>query len=170
MTELEPLSAAAKAKADRRPLLGLILTADRRLRALMDEVLQQYSLPTPEYTALVILRRQGPLSSAELARLVFVTPQAMGQIITSIERRNLIIRHPDPNHGRKLLAELTPVGVELVDKCVDSLQAVERHFLGALNEREQEYFLNLLSACTDHLEQNPNLGSEDRVVQEASLP
>ena len=170
MTELETRPVAVHAEDDRRPLLGLILSADRRIRALMDEVLQQHSLPTPEYTALVILRRQGRLSSAELARSVFVTPQAMGQIIASIERRHLIVRHPDPNHGRKMLAELTPAGVELVDKCVDSLRAVERHFLGALNEREQEYFLSLLSACIDHLEQNSDLESEDRTVREDSLP
>jgi DNA-binding MarR family transcriptional regulator len=169
VTELETRPVAVGTEDDRRPLLGLILSADRRIRALMDEVLQQYSLPTPEYTALVILRRQGQLSSAELARSVFVTPQAMGQIIASIERRRLIIRHPDPNHGRKMLAELTPAGVELVDNCVDSLRAVERHFLGALNEREQEYFLSLLSACIDHLEQNPDLDSEDRTAREDSL-
>lgn len=160
MTEVETSSMAVE--AEQRPLLGLILSADRRIRGLMDEVLQQYSLPTPEYTALVILRRQGRLSSAELARSVFVTPQAMGQIIASVERRHLIVRHPDPNHGRRMLAELTPAGVELVDKCVESLKAVERHFLRALNEREQEYFLSLLSACIEHLEQEPVLEREER--------
>lgn len=138
-------------RQSRRPLLGLILNADRGIRALMDETLQQYSLPTSEYTALVILRNYGPQPSAELARRVFVTPQAMGQIIASIEQRGLVVRHPDPNHGRKLIAELTAEGIELVDRCVKSLEAVEQAFLGALNAREQDYFCDLLADCVDHL-------------------
>lgn len=146
----------------RRPLLGLILNADRGVRALMDETLQQYSLPTPEYTALVILRNYGPQPSAELARRVFVTPQAMGQIIASVEQRGLIVRHPDPNHGRRLLAELTPEGVRLVDQCVKSLEAVEQAFLGGLNPREQTYFCELLTECVDHLNEQRTRSSAVR--------
>lgn len=156
MTQTEHGDPASREGPQNRPLLGLVLNADRGIRAFMDEALQEFSLPTPEYTALVILRNHGPMSSAELARRVFVTPQAMGQIIASVEPRGLVVRHPDPNHGRKLLAQLTPEGVTLVDACVERLKEVEQRFLGALNPREQRYFVEMLAACVDHLNAQRN--------------
>ncbi|VXB90244.1 MarR family winged helix-turn-helix transcriptional regulator [Citricoccus sp. K5] len=147
--EFEPT--AQQDSTHRRPLLGLLLNAERGIRSYMDDILPAHSLSTPEYTALVILRNYGPMASSELARHTFVTPQAMGQIISSIEARNLVIRHQDPNHGRKLIADLTPEGADLVDACVDHLQVVEERFLGSLKHREREYFLDLLSECVDNL-------------------
>jgi DNA-binding MarR family transcriptional regulator len=147
---------SASGEHRRRPLLGLVLNADRVIRSFMDETLQEFSLPTPEYTCLVIIRNYGPMSSAELARRVFVTPQAMGYIIASVEQRGLVVRHPDPSHGRKLLARLTPDGVALVDACVDRLKEVEQRFLGALNPREQRYFIEMFTACVDHLNAQRN--------------
>ncbi|OMQ16735.1 hypothetical protein A7K94_0200590 [Modestobacter sp. VKM Ac-2676] len=126
------------------------------IRSFMDEVLREYSLPTPEYTVLVNLRNYGPMSSAELARRVFVTPQAMGQIIASAEDRGLVVRRPDPTHGRKLLARLTPEGSSLVDACVERLTEVEQRFLGALSPREQRHFVELFAACVDHLNAQRN--------------
>lgn len=123
----------------------------------MEVVLKEHGLPLPEHTALAMLRRYGPLSSAELARRVFVTPQAMGQIIASIERRGLIERRPDPHHGRRLLAELTPAGQSLINESLDALSDVEQHFLTPLTGREQEYFLSLFTACVEYLESQPRL-------------
>lgn len=123
----------------------------------MEEVLEEHSLPLPEHTALAMLRRNGALSSAELARKAFVTPQAMGQIIASIERRGLIQRRPDPNHGRRMLAELTPAGLALVNESLETLTSVEQHFLTPLSPREREYFLTLFTACVEFLETHPTL-------------
>lgn len=127
------------------------------MRSLMEDVLKEHGVPLPEHTAMAMLRRHGPLSSAELARKVFVTPQAMGQIIASAERRGLIQRRPDPHHGRRLLAELTPVGHALITESLDALSEVEQHFLTPLSPREQEYFLTLFTACVEFLETHPSL-------------
>lgn len=127
----------------------------------MEVVLKEHGLPLPEHTAMAMLRRYGPLSSAELARKVFVTPQAMGQIIASIERRGLIERRPDPHHGRRLLAELTPAGRSLISESLAALSEVEQHFLTPLTPREQEYFLTLFTACVEFLEAQPQLPGQD---------
>ncbi|MQA08976.1 MAG: MarR family transcriptional regulator [Pseudonocardiaceae bacterium] len=127
------------------------------MRGLMEETLKERSLPLSEHTTMAMLRRHGVLSSAELARKVFVTPQAMGQIIASMERRGLIQRRPDPSHGRRQLAELTPAGLALVTESLEELTSVEQHFLTPLSPREREYFLTLFTACVEFLETHPTL-------------
>lgn len=135
------------------------------MRSLMEEVLREHQVPLPEHTAMAMLRRYGPLSSAELARRVFVTPQAMGQIIASTERRGLIQRRPDPHHGRRLLAELTPAGHALITESLGALSEVEQHFLTPLSTREQEYFLTLFTACVEFLETHPRLDGRAGTTQ-----
>lgn len=78
----------------------------RRLRQgrVVDELGQ------PESIALSNLRRIGPTSSAELARIEHVRPQSMHATIVSLERRGLVARTADPVDGRRMLVELTAAG------------------------------------------------------------
>ncbi|MGW0199753.1 MarR family winged helix-turn-helix transcriptional regulator [Nonomuraea sp. NPDC003201] len=60
--------------------------------------------------------RDGP-SSADLARIAFVTPQAMSLVIRDLERRGLIRRDPQPGAGRVPRARLTRKGLPTLRRC-----------------------------------------------------
>ena len=79
-------------------------------RARMEEVLRPLGVTLHQYTALSILERREGLSSAQLARRHVVTPQAMHQLIASMERDRLIERRPDAANRRILRAWLTEHG------------------------------------------------------------
>ncbi|HWH27179.1 MAG TPA: MarR family transcriptional regulator [Pseudolysinimonas sp.] len=142
-------------------LPGLIFDAERRFHIHAAALLQEQGLTLTEWTALAIIWEDGqPRSSADLARKAYVSAQAMGQVLTTLEERSLIQRTPDPSHGRRLLVELTQEGLDLVDRCQEVLRVAEKRFLEPLSRREKEFFLSLLEACvTDaagqHLTDDP---------------
>jgi DNA-binding MarR family transcriptional regulator len=67
-------------------------------------------LTMPERTALSVLDRSGPASSAELARRVQITAQAMGVTLGGLRTRGLVERRPDPDDGRRALLTVTDAG------------------------------------------------------------
>jgi DNA-binding MarR family transcriptional regulator len=67
-------------------------------------------LTGPQLTALSRLDRFGPATTAELARLEHITPQAMGGTIASLEELGLVVRNPDAADGRRSVLSLTASG------------------------------------------------------------
>ena len=133
----------------RRPLRVsyLVKWVERGVRTQLDAALEQYALTTPEYTALSVLHERDGLSSAQLARRTFVTPQAMNQLVIALERRGLIERRPDPEHARILRTSLTRAGKALVQRCDPATRNVEKRLLSGLSHAEAEALRRALSSC-----------------------
>ena len=80
-----------------------------------------------------------------------VTPQTMNQILTRLELDGLIVREPDPEHGRILRARVTEQGRQrfergcaLADGLIDEAQS-------GLSPGERAELLRLLGRCQDNL-------------------
>jgi DNA-binding MarR family transcriptional regulator len=133
----------------------LVFRLERRIRARLDEALARYAVTTTEYMALSELRlRDGP-SSAQLARIAFVTPQAMNLVIRDLERRGLIRREPDPNGGRVLRARLTRAGLSALRRCDRVLDHIEQAMLATLDEENLQTLAEHLTACAQALHSDP---------------
>jgi DNA-binding MarR family transcriptional regulator len=91
------------------------------------------------------------LSNAELARRNLVTPQTMGAIVQKLEDASLVVRRPDPNHGRILTAHLTPDGQHVLTQCIEDANAVEECMLQPLNAQERTRLLDYLNRVGDAL-------------------
>ncbi|MFW0787893.1 MarR family transcriptional regulator [Gordonia sp. CPCC 206044] len=65
----------------------------------------------PETMVLARLDRDGPCTSADLARREQVSPQAMGTTVAGLLDRGLVDRTPDPADRRRIVVDLTPSGV-----------------------------------------------------------
>ncbi|MEO6087476.1 MAG: MarR family transcriptional regulator, partial [Umezawaea sp.] len=79
--------------ARKRPsVLYAVKQVELAIRARLDEVLKPLGVTSSQYTALTVLDRRDGLTSAELARNSFVTPQAMADLVVALERRGLIVR------------------------------------------------------------------------------
>jgi DNA-binding MarR family transcriptional regulator len=85
--------------------ISLVVRRLRQLRAPEEPSLS-------ERAALSRLNRGGPATSAELARLEQITPQAMGTTLAGLEARGLIGRSADPHDGRRIIVSLTDAGRE----------------------------------------------------------
>ena len=80
----------------------------------MEDLLRPLGVTLHQYTALSILERREGLSSAQLARRHFVSPQAMNQMIAVMERDGLIERRADPANRKILRAWLTTHGKQVL--------------------------------------------------------
>ena len=56
------------------------------------------------------LAKDGPATSAELARGEGVRPQSMGTTLAELLEMGLVVRRPHPTDGRQILIELTEQG------------------------------------------------------------
>ncbi|ASU80799.1 MarR family transcriptional regulator [Actinopolyspora erythraea] len=114
------------------------------IRSLMDEALRPHGLTTLQYTALTVLQRRGELTSAQLARRSFVTPQTMHEMVRWLERHELVRRRRDETNRRALLISLTRRGRDLVVTCSPLVDALEQRVLDSLNPGERLVFRECL--------------------------
>lgn len=126
--------------------------AQQALRATMDAALGELGLTAPQYAALAVLEAVPGVSSAELARLSFVTPQTTHAIVAGLEARGLLARAARPGHGRVLAAALTQDGRALVARGHDVVSAVEERMTAALGAKERRQLFTLLRRCAEALE------------------
>jgi DNA-binding MarR family transcriptional regulator len=82
---------------------------DRIVRQKVEQAIKDYGVSVTQYTVLSLLARQPGLSSAQLARRSYVSPQSMNETLLTLETIEAVRRQPDPNHGRILRAKLTVV-------------------------------------------------------------
>jgi DNA-binding MarR family transcriptional regulator len=121
-------------------LTYLVKRLEMAERARMEEVLQAHGVTLHQYTALSLLERRDGLSSAQLARRHFVTPQAMNQLVATLERDGLIRREPDAANRKILRASLTDEGRARLAACHAAVDELERRMLaGFTPEQEREF-------------------------------
>jgi DNA-binding MarR family transcriptional regulator len=130
----------------------LVYRVERRLRMRLDEALRHHGVTTTEYVTLSVLREHDGMSCAELARWAFVTPQAMNAVISKLERRRLVRRRRDPNHGRVLRASVTAKGLEALDRCDRSMDTIERDMLRDVSAQDADRLGQTLASCAHALE------------------
>jgi DNA-binding MarR family transcriptional regulator len=125
----------------------LVFRLERRIRGRLDDALSRHGVTTTDYMALSEMRLRRGLSSAQLARIAFVTPQAMNLVIRDLEQRGLIRRTPSQNGGRVLHTSLTQTGLSTLRRCDRALDEIERVMLAALDEEDRRTLADHLTAC-----------------------
>ena len=131
---------------------GYILKrAQQSLRAQMDLELRAHGLTTPQYAVLSAVAVSPGISNADLAKAAFVTPQTMQGIIATMEKRGLLERSPDPDHGRRLMAQLTANGRKTMKAADTATIRVEAMMISSISSREVEHATETLLACIENL-------------------
>jgi DNA-binding MarR family transcriptional regulator len=72
-----------------------------------------HDLSWTESAVLARLARDGPATTADLARAEGITPQSMGSIVATLETAGVVERKPHPTDGRQMHVALTLKGVAL---------------------------------------------------------
>ena len=130
----------------------LVYRLERRLRYRLDQAMNAHDVSVTEYVTLSVLRNHDGMSSAQLARWAFVTPQAMNLVISGLERRGLIQRAQSAANRRVLEASVTPRGHKVLARCEASMDAIEADMLGDLPTSDTEVLRRALAACAHSLE------------------
>jgi DNA-binding MarR family transcriptional regulator len=106
----------------------------RRLRA----AAAQHELSLTESAVLARLDREGPATTAELARAEGMRPQSMSAALAALEERGLIDRKPHPSDGRQVNITLTEKGAAVRNSSRDLKRAWLAQATATLEEEERQ--------------------------------
>ncbi|CRZ16974.1 MarR family winged helix-turn-helix transcriptional regulator [Mycolicibacterium neworleansense] len=110
----------------------------------VNESVKEHGVTTAQIGVLRQLSNQPGLSGAELARRLLITPQGVQLALTALEKRGLIERKQDPQHGRILQVFLTDEGRAVASAVVADAVAAHERVFGVLSDEEQEQLKTLL--------------------------
>ncbi len=83
------------------------------------------------------LGRDGPATTADLARMEGVRPQSMGATVAALEERGLVARSPHPTDGRQVNIELTAKGAAVRKGAGDAKRTWLNQAIGGLDEADR---------------------------------
>lgn len=110
----------------------------------VNEAISGHGVTTAQIGLMRQLANEPGLSGAELARRLLISPQGAQLALTALERRGLVERKQNPQHGRIMQAYLTDEGRAVTTAVLsDALAAHERVF-GVLSGDEQQLLHDLL--------------------------
>lgn len=110
----------------------------------VNESVKEHGVTTAQIGVLRQLANQPGLSGAELARRLLITPQGVQLALTALEKRGLVERKQDPQHGRILQVFLTDEGRAVASAVVADAVAAHERVFGVLSDDEQEQLKGLL--------------------------
>ncbi|MEW2479217.1 MarR family transcriptional regulator [Mycobacterium sp. NPDC049093] len=110
----------------------------------VNESVKDHGVTTAQIGVLRQLTNQPGLSGAELARRLLITPQGVQLALIALEKRGLVERKQDPQHGRILQVFLTDEGRAVASAVVADAVAAHERVFGVLTDEEQEHLKALL--------------------------
>src|SRR5690242_21763544 len=115
----------------------------------VNDAISSHGVTTAQIGLMRQLANKPGLSGAELARRLLISPQGVQLALTALERRGLVERKQDPQHGRILQAYLTDEGRGITAAVLaDAIAAHERVF-GVLTSDEQRLLHDLLARVVE---------------------
>lgn len=111
--------------------IGLLV---RRMRAAG----ASHELSLTESAVMARLARNGPATTADLARAESMKPQSMGTTIAALEEMGMVERKPHPTDGRQMNIELTAKGMEVRKSAKDAKRNWLAQIITQLDRQEQE--------------------------------
>lgn len=91
-----------------------------------------------ESVVMARLARDGPATTAELARAEGMKPQSMGATIASLEETGIVERKPHPTDGRQMNIALTAKGVTVRKVTGDAKRLWLAQAISQLDKQERE--------------------------------
>jgi DNA-binding MarR family transcriptional regulator len=110
----------------------------------LNEAMSDHGVSSAQVGVLRQLANEPGLSGADLARRLLVSPQGVQFALTSLERRGLVERKRDPQHGRILRAYLTAEGRDVAATVVSAAVAAHDEVFGVLTPEELSTLRELL--------------------------
>jgi DNA-binding MarR family transcriptional regulator len=111
--------------------IGLLV---RRVRAAS----ASHELSLTEASVMGRLARDGPATTADLARAEGMKPQSMGTTIAALEEMGMVERKPHPTDGRQVNIGLTAKGAAVRKRAKDAKRTWLAQAIAVLDEQERE--------------------------------
>ncbi|MCL2540987.1 MAG: MarR family transcriptional regulator [Nocardioidaceae bacterium] len=95
-------------------------------------------ISTVQYAALVVLDQRGAMSQRELCDAIDLDRSTIADLVARMERRDLVVRRPDPADGRRKAVELTDQGRAERRRLRPLVEQVEEILTGSLTAPDRD--------------------------------
>jgi DNA-binding MarR family transcriptional regulator len=126
-----PRRTLESAVIDLTQAIGLLV---RRVRA----AAASNELSLTESAVLARLAKDGPATTADLARAESMKPQSMATTVAALEEMGLLLRKQHPTDGRQMNIELTAEGAALRKRAKDAKATWLAQAISQLQEQDRE--------------------------------
>lgn len=117
------------------------------IRVRLDQLLRQSKITVVQYTALTVLRNRDGLTSAQLARRSFVTPQSISDVVVVLADRGLILRRENPANSSHRLLFLSARGRAVLGRLDGPVREIETKMLAEFTPSNRDQFRRSLESC-----------------------
>jgi DNA-binding MarR family transcriptional regulator len=111
-----------------------------------------HKITGPQLGCLLAAKEQGPLTSARLAKIVYLSPSTVVGIIDRLEEKGLVTRQRDSKDRRLVYISITPSGEKMVADAPSLLQDTLASALVTLPRQEQVAITMALEKLVDLME------------------
>lgn len=156
----------SSATADQAPRSTyLVKQLQEALRLRLDQITRDVGLTIRQYTTLSVLAMYPRISSAQLARYTFVSPQAANQMVAALERKGFLRRSVDPSNRRCIEVRLTRAGATARARCDELVDALEAQVFRDVDAAAHAQFRLVLQSC---LQRISSMNATTEVAPQAS--
>ncbi len=101
------------------------------------EILNDFNITVPQFTALQILINNGELTIGELSQKMALACSTITDLIDRMENSKLVIRKKDEKDKRVVRIEVLPIGYEIVEKVLQERVRFLEAKMSGLTEEEK---------------------------------
>jgi DNA-binding MarR family transcriptional regulator len=141
-------------KAGAERLAEIFIVLQRTFVLNLSKELVRGQVSFPQFLLLSFLALESrPLTMTEVARRMRHTTAAATGLVARLEKLGLVQREHGPTDRRKVLAIITPKGVELVHQIRQDMVQNLLRLMGHLDESEQAAWLRIYEKIFPHCQQ-----------------
>jgi DNA-binding MarR family transcriptional regulator len=133
----------------------LLAMVHHAIRARLEAALKPVNVTPLQFTVLEVLAAHEGMTSADLSRRFYVTPQTMGEVVAHLVRRGLARREPLAADRRLVAIHATDDGMALLVEAEAALAAIEAEVFGSLNAAEHGALHGVLASLVQSLRRAP---------------
>ncbi|KGN37901.1 MarR family winged helix-turn-helix transcriptional regulator [Knoellia subterranea] len=137
-------------KSGVEPGLGeLVMEVARGLRRNHAASLEPWGITPHESRALRVIGQHEPTRLGVVAQHLRIAPRSVTDVVDSLERREFVVREPDPTDRRATQVRLTPAGRTTLTDLNDARKADHEAYFADLSARDRDALTRILTQLLD---------------------
>jgi DNA-binding MarR family transcriptional regulator len=115
----------------------LIKRIETEVTVEMNKILTDFGITLSQFIVLNFVNdNHSDLSSAQLSRRFKMTPQSMNETVSTLLKKDLIVKKADKGNRRILRISLTEKGVDVLNACNSAIDEVEQNLFSSISSSE----------------------------------
>jgi DNA-binding MarR family transcriptional regulator len=122
----------------------LVRLLDTRFKTLYEQLTAQTGITPRQFGVLLTLHQQGTMTLSELARFIRIDRSTLGEMMSRMEERSLVIRRTNGNDRRSAKVSLAPSGKNALFVLVSGVAQLQGVLLAPLAIDDRAHFLRCM--------------------------